>query len=398
MSGNPNNSLLDFENTAIAFEHRDSKELKKMSWLFELMNRPWIVKMGGSLTQLGLKLRLPIQGMIKYTIFEQFCGGETLKDCEKSVKHLDEFNVKTILDFGVEAKDNESDFDQTVVENIQALKFSAQSNGAIPIISVKVSGLCPFHILEKVSQGTTLLSSELEAWERGLARLDKICGQAATSKIGIFIDAEESWVQQAIDDATMMMMEKYNQTQVIVYNTFQMYRHDRLAFLKASHEIAINKGFLLGAKVVRGAYMEKERDRAAKMGYASPIQPNKAATDKDYDAAIVYCFEHKESIALCLASHNQKSTLMLTALIDEKGMSKNDPHLIFCQLYGMGDNLTFNLAKAGYQAGKYVPYGPVKEVIPYLLRRAQENSSVGNEVSRELSLIRKEIERRKKGQ
>lgn len=395
MSSNPNNSL-DFENTAIAFEHKNDKALKKMAWLFELMNRPWIVKMGGSLTQVGLKLHLPIQGIIKYTIFEQFCGGETLKDCEKNIKHLDEFNVKTILDYGVEAKDNESDFDQTVVENIQALKFSANMNGAIPIISVKVSGLCAFALLEKISAKSPLSKTEEAAWERALTRLDKICAQAAASKIGIFVDAEESWVQQAIDDATMIVMERYNKTQAIVYNTFQMYRHDRLAFLKESHKIAQEKGFLLGAKVVRGAYMEKERERAKKMGYASPIQPNKAATDNDYNAAITYAFENRKEIALCLASHNQYSTTMLTELISSHGISKNDPHLIFCQLYGMGDNLTFNLAKAGYQAGKYVPYGPVKEVVPYLLRRAQENSSVGSEVSRELSMIRKEIANRKK--
>jgi proline dehydrogenase len=389
-------TTVDFANTAIAFKRKTNKELSRMSWLFGLMRRPWLVSIGGKLTQWALALRLPVQTIIRHTIFQQFCGGTSLEDCKNTVEGLAKYNVKTVLDYGVEAKDKESDFDQTLAENIKAILYAAQQKGNIPIISSKISGLCRFALLEKVSTEKPLSTTENDEWQRARTRLENLCIEAADHDMAIFIDAEETWVQPAIDLLAMEMMRSYNQKKVAVYNTFQLYRHDRLAYLKESHEIAKKEGFLLGAKLVRGAYMEKERARAKEMNLPSPIQPNKEATDRDYDAALVYCIENRETIASCLASHNQKSNSLQADLMSEQNIDKNNPHLSFCQLYGMSDNLTFNLAKAGYQASKYMPYGAVREVIPYLLRRAQENSSVSGEVSRELGLIQKEQQRRKK--
>jgi proline dehydrogenase len=389
-------STVDFGNTAIAFERKTNKELSRMSWLFGLMRRPWLVSIGGKLTQWALTLRLPVQTVIRHTIFQQFCGGTDLADCKNSVEDLAKYKVQTVLDYGVEAKDKESDFDQTLAENIKAILYAAQQNGNIPIISSKVSGLCRFALLEKVSAELPLSAAETEEWQRARTRLENLCIEAADHGMSIFIDAEESWVQPAIDYLAMEMMRSYNQKKIAVYNTFQLYRHDRLAYLKESHATALKEGFILGAKLVRGAYMEKERERAKANNQPSPIQPDKAATDRDYDAALIYCIENRNTIASCLASHNQKSNSLQAELMSQQNIDKNNPHLSFCQLYGMSDNLTFNLAKAGYQAAKYMPYGAVREVIPYLLRRAQENSSVSGEVSRELSLIQKEQKRRKK--
>lgn len=387
---------LDFQNTATAFARKDDKALSQMAWLFGMMNRPWLVSIGNRLTRLALWLRLPVQGIIRRTIFKQFCGGTSLDDSKASIEEMAKYGVKTVLDYGVEAKDSETDFDATVAENMRAIRYATQQAGNVPVISTKISGLGRFALLEKVSAGKELSKTETAEWQRTTARLEKICIEAADNGISLFIDAEESWVQQAIDQLAEQMMALYNRQKVVVYNTFQLYRHDRLEYLRRSFALAEEKGFLLGAKLVRGAYMEKERDRAERMGYPSPIQPDKAATDCDYDAAVRFCVERYEKIALCLASHNAQSNLLLTQEMQTRGIAPQHAHCTFCQLYGMSDNITYNLSASGYQASKYVPYGEVREVIPYLLRRAQENSSVGGEVSRELNLIRKEQARRKK--
>ena len=384
---------LDFDDTAIAFERKTDAELRQMRFLFRMMNRAWLVNIGSRLTLIALKIRLPIQGIIKKTIFKQFCGGANLAECAVSSGALAKYKVKTVLDFGVEAKTTEADFARTEQENLKAIQAAAQ-NGNVPIISVKVSGLARFDLLEKISAQKILSNTEQADATRAKQRLENICIMAADHDIAIFVDAEESWVQAAIDAWAVEMMQIYNRKKVVVYNTFQMYRHDRLAYLKTSWEAAQTGQYVLGAKIVRGAYMEKERDRAAKMGYASPIQPDKLTCDKDYNAAVAFCVAHHETIASCVASHNQKSSALQAALILEKGIDKKHAHLSFCQLYGMSDNLTFNLAKAGFNTSKYVPYGAVAEVIPYLIRRAKENSSVNGEVSRELGFIVSEIERR----
>lgn len=388
-------SFPDLNNTLVAFERKNDKQLANMAWLFRQMNRRWLVNMGSNLALFALKLRLPVQGIIKRTIFAQFCGGTSLEECATTATEIGKYNVLTVLDYGAEGKETDADFDKTMNEFIRAIRFAAGQK-TIPVVSCKVTGLTPFHLLEKVSAGKPLNETDQKTYQRSLARLDAVCAEAAKHQRAFFIDAEESWIQQAIDDMTDAMMEKYNKERITVYNTFQMYRHDRLAFLKKSFERAKERGYILGAKLVRGAYMEKERERAEEMGYPSPIQPNKEATDRDYDAAVVFCVENYDRIASCVASHNQKSNLLQVELMEQKGIAKDHPHLSFCQLYGMSDTITFNLAKAGYQVAKYVPYGPVRDVVPYLIRRARENSAASGEVSRELSVITSEIERRKK--
>ena len=365
-----------------------------MAWLFGMMSRPWLVNIGSSLTLLGLKIGLPIKGIIKNTIFEQFCGGTSLEESLKTVNELSALGVETVLDYGAEAKESEADFDHTMSQFLKVIDFAAETK-SVEIVPIKVTGMARFDILEKLSSGKTLDAAEQKSWDNTLARFDKLCRIAKEKNTALFVDAEESWIQDAIDQATDLMMERYNTEKVVVYNTFQMYRHDRLDFLKKSHERALEKGYLLGAKLVRGAYMEKERERALKMGYPSPIQPDKASTDSDYDFAVAFCVQHHKTIASCLASHNQHSTELQIELMEKMSLQQNNPHLSFCQLYGMSDNLTFNLSKAGYRVGKYVPFGPINDVVPYLIRRARENSSVNGEVGRELKMIREELKRRK---
>lgn len=387
--------MVNFQDTQIAFERKTDKQLKKTAWLFGMMSKPWLVSIGSKLTLLGLKIGLPIKGIIKNTIFEQFCGGTSLEQSLKTVQELSALGVETVLDYGAEAKESEADFDNTLSEFLKVVDFAAV-NKSVEIVPVKVTGMARFAILEKLSAGKTLSADEQKSWDGTIARLEKLCTIAKSKKVALFIDAEESWIQGAIDDITDLMMERYNTEAVVIYNTFQMYRHDRLAFLKKSYEAARAKGYILGAKLVRGAYMEKERARAKEMGYASPIQPDKAATDRDYNLAVEFCVQHHEHIASCLASHNQQSSELQITMMEKLGLSQNNPHLSFCQLYGMSDNLTFNLAKAGYRVGKYVPFGPIADVVPYLIRRAQENSSVNGEVGRELKMIREELKRRRK--
>jgi proline dehydrogenase len=386
--------MVNFQDSKIAFERKSDKQLKKMAWLFGMMSRPWLVNIGSSLTLLGLKMSLPIKGIIKNTIFEQFCGGTSLAESLKTVKELSALGVETVLDYGAEAKESEKDFDLTMSEFLKVIEFAAVNN-SVEIVPIKVTGMARFDILEKLTSGKTLTTDEQKSWDNTLARFDKLCRIAKEKNTALFVDAEESWIQGAIDEVTDLMMERYNTDKVVVYNTFQMYRHDRLAFLEKSYKRAIEKGYLLGAKLVRGAYMEKERERAEKMGYPSPIQPDKTATDRDYDLAVAFCVQHHEKIASCLASHNQHSTELQIDLMEKMGLEQNNPHLSFCQLYGMSDNLTFNLSKAGYRVGKYVPFGPIGDVVPYLIRRARENSSVNGEVGRELKMIREELKRRK---
>lgn len=387
--------MLDLRNTAIAFAYKSSSALKRSAWLFRLMNRSWLVSLGSRLTLLGFRLRLPIGFAVKNTIFQQFCGGSSFDECLKNINTLAQYGVDTVLDYGAEAKDSELEYDRTVEENMRAILFAAQAS-AVKIISIKVTGLTSFALLEKYTAGQAFSPSDEEAWQAMLARLDRICQAASQAGISLFIDAEESWIQNGIDEACTEMMQRYNSERAVVWNTFQLYRHDRLAFLKESHKLAKQGKYILGAKLVRGAYMEKERARAEKMGYLSPIQADKAACDRDYDLALRYCVEHYEKIASCVASHNELSTLLQVELMQSKGISPKHPHLSFCQLYGMSDTITFNLAKAGYQVSKYMPYGPVRDVIPYLIRRAQENSSVDGEMSRELQLVEAELQRRKK--
>lgn len=386
--------MIDFTNTAVAFQHKSDKELRRTALLFRLMSSNLLVDLGSNATLLALKMHLPIKGMIKKTIFQQFCGGATLEECSKTIGELEQFGVDTVLDYGAEGKHEEASFDLTVKELSDAIKF-ASTKDSVPVVTGKITGLMSFDLMIKIASGQPLTQQEKNAQHRALERLNSLCKIAHEKKVALFIDGEESWIQAPIDEMTLTMMERYNKDYITVYNTYQLYRHDRLAFLKASLERAQKKGFILGAKLVRGAYMEKERERAKKMGYPSPIQPNKEATDVDYNAAVKFCVDNYEQIASCVGSHNEYSTRYQIQLMEQANIPKDHPHLTFSQLYGMSDHLTFNLAKEGYNVSKYVPYGPVGDVVPYLIRRAQENSSVNGEVSRELGLLQQEISRRR---
>lgn len=384
---------LSFDNTEIAFSSKSNSELKKSYYLFKLIGSPALVNFGKVATNAALALRIPIGWALKGNIFKQFCGGETIAECARATEVLDRFNIGTILDYSVEGKESEQDFD-AAKEEILATIRTANGNKNIPFCVFKVTGLARFELLEKVNANATLSDAEVSEWQRVRERVDEICALSHETGTPIFIDAEDSWIQDAIDHLADEMMEKYNATEAIVYNTIQLYRHDRLAFLKASFEKAKAKGYYLGVKLVRGAYMEKERARAAEKGYRDPIQPNKEATDRDYNAALEFCTENIDRIAICAGTHNEQSSMYLAKLLDEKGIAHNNKHVYFAQLFGMSDHISFNLANAGYNVAKYVPYGPIREVIPYLIRRAQENTSVKGQTGRELSLIQKEMKRR----
>jgi proline dehydrogenase len=385
--------LLNFDDTAIAFQYRNNKELKQAHFLFSSMGSPMLTSIGIGLTNFAFKVGLPVKNIIKNTIFKQFCGGETMEEAADTANLIGKYGVGVILDYSVEGKEGEEEFDSATKEFVKAVDFAAKQKN-MPFISVKVTGFARFDLLEKLHAGQSLSVNEQEEWQRVQDRIQKICAAAAQQNVMVLIDAEDSWIQQPVDDIADEMMRLFNQKVPIVFNTFQMYRHDRLAFLKVSAEKAEKGGYILGAKLVRGAYMEKERQRAAEKGYNSPIQPDKASTDRDYDLGVLFCLERLSKIALFLGSHNENSCKKAAEWMHAHNVPSTHPHVWFSQLYGMSDNISFNLAHAGYHVAKYLPYGPVKDVIPYLMRRAQENTSVAGQTGRELGLIKKELNRR----
>jgi len=386
---------VDFTDTEIAFADRSDKELKKMAWLFGLMNKHWLVGLGSKIGMAAVKLRLPfVETAVKNTIFEQFCGGTTLLNAQPTIDRLYKSNVLTILDYGAEGKETEEDFNKTMNETIRAIEFAA-TNESAPMVSCKVTGLARFELLQKLSEGVSLTDELRTEYKAVLKRLDAICNNACkTADVSVLIDAEETWIQPAIDHMVNLLMRRYNKERAVVYNTFQMYRNDRLPFLTQSFDEARKHTYILGAKLVRGAYMEKERDRAEDKGYPSPINATKEATDDSYNTALRFCLEHFEQVACINASHNAASCQLMADLIRQKNIPRDHPHLMFCQLYGMSDNLTYNLAAHGYTAAKYVVYGSVWDVVPYLIRRAAENTSVTGDMGREYGLVMKEMKRR----
>ncbi|CAN5157215.1 proline dehydrogenase family protein [soil metagenome] len=386
--------MISFDNTKIAFSGKSDSDLRRSFWLFRMIGSPSIVKIGKGLTTFALKLHLPIKGIIKATIFKQFVGGENIEECNRTVAELGKFNIGTILDYSVEGKETETDFDNCCSETIATID-RAKNDPHIPFCVFKVTGLARLTCLEKVSSGEKISTDEISEFERIRKRVEKICEVAHKYNKPIFLDAEESWIQQAIDDLADEMMEKFNKEKPIVYNTFQLYRKDRLEYLQKTFEKGVKKNFFVGAKLVRGAYMEKERERAVVMNYPSPIQETKADTDRAYNAALMFCVEHIDRIAVCAGTHNEESSLLLVKALEEKKITHNHPHIFFSQLLGMSDHISFNLSNDHFNVAKYVPYGPVKEVLPYLIRRAQENTSVKGQTGRELNLIIKEQQRRK---
>ncbi len=386
--------LPDFRNTEIAFQNKSDKELIESKRLFMAMNNGHLVDVGSSVAKLALKLKLPfVQSIMKKTIFKQFCGGINLVDCQEVIDHLYSHNASTILDYGAESKTVAQELDDACAELINAIEFAA-SNNSVPVVSCKLTALVDNNVLIKKQQKHPFSKEDKAKYDRFLKRINKACKKAHKLSVGIFIDAEESWMQVAMDEIVTDLMKAYNKDKAIVYNTYQMYRHDKLDQLRADYLEAHKEGYILGAKLVRGAYMEKERDRAEDMGYPSPIQPDKAATDRDYDEGIAFCLDRYKEIAFCNASHNLASVQKMVNAIVKNELPRDHPHLNFCQLQGMSDHITFNLAAAGFNVAKYVVYGPVRDVVEYLIRRAEENTAVTGEMSRELSLVNEEVKRR----
>ena len=386
--------MVDFNNTEIAFRYRTDSELKKGKWLFEAVANPKLVKLGKASLDFAFAIKLPVEGIIRKTVFQQFCGGEDMPSCQKTIDKLYNFGVQVILDYSVEGKEREEDFDATCKQLCDIIQFS-KNNSAIPFAVFKTTGLARFALLEKVSKGEKLNENEQLEWQKAKNRVFKICTAAHQVGLPTMIDAEESWIQAAIDQLAEEMMFLYNKERAIIYNTLQMYRHDRLEYLGQLLEKCQEKNVFCGVKIVRGAYMEKERARATELQYKDPIQPNKEASDRDYDASLRFIINNIDKMSLVAGTHNEDSCRVLIQAMSDLGMSNNHPSVYFSQLYGMSDNLSFNLAEAGYRVVKYLPFGPVRDVMPYLIRRAEENTSVAGQTGRELSLIKKELKRRK---
>ncbi|OAV45916.1 hypothetical protein A3850_013310 [Lewinella sp. 4G2] len=389
--------LPNFADTENTFRHLSTRELKRTAWLFNLMGKEWLTKLMSGLGVKAVKYRLPLaKWAVKNTIFPQFVGGESLQQSLPVIEKLATRNVTSILDFGAEAKNTREDFDNFTQQVLDAINFSARNDAAVAGV-VKVTGLADDDMLASLNDDVPVIGGDLTPYadlRDTIDRLDAICKLASEKGVQIYIDAEESWMQSTIDALAAEMMERYNKDSVTVLHTYQLYRHDRLQLMKDSHARAREYGYLLGAKLVRGAYMVKENKRAKAENRPTPIQPSLQATHQDYNAAVQYCVENIKTIGFCVGSHNEESNLLACKLLAERGLQSNHPHAQFAQLYGMSDNLTFNLAEAGYNVSKYLVYGPVREVLPYLVRRAQENTSVTGEMGRELKLVQTELARR----
>jgi proline dehydrogenase len=389
-----NEKPLSFEDTSIAFSSKTNEDLKKMHFLFSTMNWKYPTKIGTFFIKTALKFKLPVQSVIKKTLFKQFCGGETIEECKKTIADLLKFNVRTILDYSVEGTDSEQSFDNNlnkVLESIEVASYSSAIAGGV----FKMSGIGSARILEKIQSGETLTTEESTALDKIRKRAEIISRMAYEKGVPVFIDAEESWIQGTIDAMVYDLMKLYNRKKAIVFNTFQMYRSDMSYNLEKALELAASDKFFLGVKLVRGAYMDKERKMATIKKYESPIFSSKEETDNAYDEALQFCIKNISRISLCAGTHNEKSNYLLTSLMLKHKIEKNDPRIMFAQLYGMSDHISYNLASAGYNVAKYLPFGPIDVVLPYLFRRAEENRAVTGTSGRELRLIKKEIERRK---
>ena len=387
-------NIPSFSNTDVAFKSKSTGELKFTSFIFSMMGSQSLVNSLTGLTTFALKIHLPIQWIVKKTIFKQFCGGEKIEECTGTYGLLQQNNIEAILDYSVEGQTKESDFDHVRDELLQ-LVSNAKKYAKVPTTCLKVTGIASFSILEKMSANSELSETEKQEYNRLIQRLEAICKKAFDNGVKIYIDAEETWIQVAIDRLAEVMMQKYNGKEAIVYTTVQMYRHDRLAYLQGLIEKSTKQSFVLGVKIVRGAYLEKENERAIVKGYATPMQPNKPSTDKDYNAALKLILDNIQNVELCAGTHNEDSAKLLCELMEEKGLDNSYKGIFFSQLYGMSDNISFNLAHTGYNVSKYLPYGPVRDTLPYLIRRARENTSIAGQMGRELALITKELSRRR---
>ncbi|WP_313807470.1 proline dehydrogenase family protein [Flavobacterium sp.] len=383
-----------FNNTEVAFALKNNRELNRAHFLFKMIGNPSLVKIGTSLTNFALNLHLPVEGIIRSTVFDHFCGGVSEEDCLKVVDKMYTKHVSSVLDYSVEGKEEEAQFDAALEMTLKTIDF-AKAKEAIPFAVFKPTGVGRLGLYEKIGENQSLTDAEKAEWERVVSRFEIICKTAFEKDVMILVDAEESWMQDAADDLVAEMMKKYNKQKALIFNTLQMYRWDRMDYLKQLHEQAKAEGFHIGMKVVRGAYMEKEAKRAEEKGYKNPICPSKQATDDNYNACIEYMMQHIDSMAIFAGTHNELSSYKLMELMEQKGILHKDNRIWFGQLYGMSDNISYNLAENKYNVAKYLPFGPVRDVMPYLIRRAQENTSVAGQTGRELMLLETEKKRRK---
>ena len=383
-----------FNNTQVAFALKTDTELERAYFLFKMIANEPLVRIGTAVTNFALKAHLPVESLIRATVFDHFCGGTTEEDCLSVVDKMFTKGVSSVLDYSVEGKEEEEQFDAALEMTLNTVEF-AKERKAIPFAVFKPTGLGRFYLYEKIGEKQPLTLEEQKEWNRVVARFELICKTAYEKDVALLIDGEESWMQDAADDLVTEMMRKYNKEKAIIFNTLQLYRWDRLDYLKKLHEQAKKEGFFIGMKIVRGAYMEKENKRAEEMGYPTPICESKEATDNNYDATMAYMMENLDSMSIFAGTHNESSSYKLMEMMEAKGISKNDERIWFGQLYGMSDNISYNLAEYGYNVAKYLPFGPVRDVMPYLIRRAEENTSVAGQTSRELNLLKTERQRRK---
>ena len=383
-----------FNDTQVAFALKTDTELERAYFLFKMIDNEPLVRIGTAVTNFALKAHLPVESLIRATVFDHFCGGTTENDCLSVVDKMFTKGVSSVLDYSVEGKEEEEQFDAALQMTLKTVEF-AKERKAIPFAVFKPTGLGRFYLYEKIGEKQPLTLEEQKEWNRVVARFDLICKTAYENDVAVLIDGEESWMQDAADELVNDMMKKYNKKKAIVFNTLQLYRWDRLDFLKQLHQLAKKENFFIGMKIVRGAYMEKENKRAEEMGYPSPICKSKEETDNNFDATMVYMMDNLDRMSIFAGTHNETSSYKLMELMQAKGISKNDNRIWFGQLYGMSDNISYNLAKYGFNVAKYLPFGPVRDVMPYLIRRAEENTSVAGQTSRELNLLKTERQRRK---
>ena len=383
-----------FNNTQIAFALKSDTELDRAYFLFKMIANEPLVRIGTAVTNFAIKAHLPVEGLIRATVFDHFCGGINVNDCLTVVDKMHTKDVSSILDYSVEGKEADEQFDAALEMTLKTIDFAAEKR-AIPFAVFKPTGFGRFELYEKLGEGKTLSEAEQKDWNRVVERFEIVCKEAHRQNVALLIDAEESWMQDAADDLVIDMMRKYNKEKAIVFNTLQMYRHDRLDHLKKVHNLAKAEGFFIGMKVVRGAYMEKENKRAEEKGYPTPICASKQATDINYDAAVDYMLQNLDLMSIFVGTHNETSSYKVMSRINEWNLDTKDKRIYFGQLYGMSDNISYNLAANHYNVAKYLPFGPVRDVMPYLIRRAEENTSVAGQTNRELELIKAERNRRK---
>jgi proline dehydrogenase len=383
-----------FKNTQTAFSLKSDTELDRAYFLFKMIANEPLVRIGTAVTNFALKANLPVEGLIRATVFDHFCGGVNEEDCISVVDKMYSKGVSSVLDYSIEGKEEEEQFDAVLEKTLKLIDF-AKEKKAIPFAVFKPSGFGRLDLYQLIGEGKQLNAAETEEWKRVVARFEKVCKASYDNDVALLIDSEESWMQDAVDNLVEEMMQKYNKSKPVVYNTLQMYRWDRLDYLKKLHVKAKKEEFFIGMKLVRGAYMEKENERAIEKGYPTPICASKEATDENYNAAVKYMVDNIDSMSIFEGTHNESSTYFLMNLMEEKGLRTNDDRIWFGQLYGMSDNISYNLAANGYNVAKYLPFGPVKDVMPYLIRRAEENTSVAGQTSRELAMIKAERDRRK---